>query len=106
MGQNNCLHAESNTKGQKAQHQGNSGHDIRIQHGNIGDSHDNGAGDFFHIADAQTRCRADQSGNCSGNQGDDQSILQGRHNDLAVEKTFVPFQTETAPGGHIFGFIK
>ena len=73
MSQQDGGESQRKPKCDKEQHQGDAGHDIRIQHGNVGNAHHGGTELPVHGLDSDCRRRSydrrDQGGQKSDNQG-------------------------------------
>ena len=90
----------------KKEHQGDTGHDLRIQHGYVGDSHHNGAVPFFHAVDGDAGDGSDTGGNGRGKKGYQQRIVQRFQYNAVLEQLIIPFQSKTAPFGPCFAGIE
>ena len=91
---------------QENQHQGDTGDDLCIQHGYVGDAHEKGTPAFFHIVHGHAGAEADEGGHESGEKGDDHRISKGQKDLFILEKFGVPAGGKTAPAGPALGLVE
>ena len=78
------------------QHQGDTGNDVRVHHGDVGDGHHRAAQPLgTHYVDAHRRQGADDRGQHCGQHGEHQGVAEGLQRAVVAEDLPVPFQGET-----------
>lgn len=100
------LKSQGNPECDKGEHQRDSGHDIGVQHRDVGDSHHDGFWNLFHLIDGDGCRSPDDRGDQSRQKCDRQRIVQGVHDIAAGKHLRVPPQGEPAPLGAGFGAVE
>ncbi len=76
MGDQDGAVAHADAEGKKQQHQGDTGDDLRIQHGNIGDAQQHGTGASGHMHNGQAGDQADHGGDHRGDSCNGQGVAK------------------------------
>ena len=71
------------------QRQGNTGHDVRVGHGNVGQAHHRLAHFGIQIVNTNRSKSAEACGNGGGQNGDEQGVTQQTQKVLVLEQVFV-----------------
>ncbi len=91
---------------QKDQHQRDTGNDLCIQHGDVGNSHENGTPALFHVVHGQAGTQPDERGNEGRQKSNDHCIPKGQKNLFILEKLCIPLCGKAAPAGTALGLVK
>ena len=86
VGDQNRLKSQGDAEGDERQHQGDARDDVRVQHGNVGDPHDHGAGKRPHVIDGHGGRGADDRGRQGGHKCDQQGGVPVSYTHLDVYK--------------------
>ena len=93
-------------KPHKKQHDGDTGNNIRIQHGNVGDRTDHCLASFAHHRHTDTGKSSQQSGNQCRRCSQHQRCFHCVDHCLILKQLHIPVQRKAAPYGTGLGSIK